>query len=288
MILAQININSIRNKFDILSSYIKDNLDILVITETKLDASFPSRQFSLSGFSEPFRFDRTQHGGGLLVFIRENIPCKCLNINISFIEALFIELNLREKKWLLCCLYNPHKSMISKHLHELQLILDNLSSKYENFLIIGDFNAEPTEIEITNFCQIYNLVNLIKEATCFKNPEKPTCIDLMLTNKPKSFIKSIVVETGLSDFHKMTITIMKLFFTKQMPNIIKYRDYKKFSNQSFRNDLVLEISKLTSSASYNTSFQNGITKVFDNDAPVKTSTLRADQSPSLIKVLVKR
>ena len=73
------------------------NIDILIITETKLHTSFPRGQFFLHGYSEPFRLDRNQFGGGLLVFIREDIPCSILNIKQLTIEALFIEINLRKK-----------------------------------------------------------------------------------------------------------------------------------------------------------------------------------------------
>ena len=92
------------------------------------------------------------------------------------------------------------------------------------------------------FCQNYELAILIKEYTCFKNILNPTCIDVMLTNKPKSFMKSTVIESDISDFHKMTLTVMKSFFPKQKHNIIRYRDYQNFSNENFRNDLLFEIS----------------------------------------------
>ena len=72
-------------------------IDIFIITETKLNKSFPSAQFLLHGYSEPFRLDRNQFGGGLLVFIREDIPCSILNIKQLTIEVLFIEINLRKK-----------------------------------------------------------------------------------------------------------------------------------------------------------------------------------------------
>ena len=57
LILAHLNINSLRNKFEFLISLIKDNIDILMISETKLDQSFPTNQFMINGFSAPFRLD---------------------------------------------------------------------------------------------------------------------------------------------------------------------------------------------------------------------------------------
>ena len=65
-----------------------------------------------------------------------------------------------------------------------------------------------------SFCETYNLQNLVKDPTCYKNPSKPTCIDLILTNFPKSFQHTQTIETGLSDFHKLTLTVLKTHFQK--------------------------------------------------------------------------
>ena len=89
--------------------------------------------------------------------------------------------------------------------------LDFYPSKYENFIVIGDFNAEMNNSYLEKFCASYNLKSLIKQPTCFKNPENPTCIDHILTNHPKSFYLSSVFETDLSDFHKLTSTVLKFF-----------------------------------------------------------------------------
>ena len=72
--------------------------------------------------------------------------------------------------------------------------------------------ADMENINLKNVCDIYNFKNLIKEPMCFKNPVNPACIDLMLTNSYRSFQKSGAIETGLSDFHKMVVTVMKAYF----------------------------------------------------------------------------
>ena len=68
--IGHININSIRSKFEILKSMFSEVLDVLMITETKLDDSFPEQQFHIEGFNIPFRLDRNRHGGGLLLYVR--------------------------------------------------------------------------------------------------------------------------------------------------------------------------------------------------------------------------
>ena len=175
-------------------------------------------------------------GGGILLYAREDIPAKLIN-NINFdnnIEARFIEINLRKKKWLLSVSYNPHKALIGKHVQAVGKNLDLCSGRYENVIIRGDFNTEQTESAMGEFMNIYNLKNLIKSPTCYKNPDKPLCIDLILTNESRSFHSSHIIETGISDFHKMTVSVMKIYFKKQKSSNIYYRGYKNFSNDQFR------------------------------------------------------
>ena len=169
-----------------MKEIVSTNVDILLISETKLDSSFPRAQFHIHGFGEPYRFDRNGKGGGILLYIRDDIPSKLVESKTT-IEGLFVKINLRKNKWFLCCSYNPKKSLISNHLHEIGNNLDLLSSKFKNYLLMGDFNSEPKEPAISDFCEIYITKNIIKEKTCFKNPENPTCVDLILTNRQKGF-----------------------------------------------------------------------------------------------------
>ena len=99
VILAQLNINSIRNKFDLLAEGIKGKVDVLMISETKTDETFPSKQFYIEGFTPPYRLDRNCYGGGILVYVREDIPSKLIEMNSS-VESISIELNSRKKSGL--------------------------------------------------------------------------------------------------------------------------------------------------------------------------------------------
>ena len=80
VVIGHVNINSIRNKLDMLSSMIKYNIEILMVLETKLVSSFPQAQFRMEEYAPPFRGDRKSHGGGIFLFIREDIPTKIINI----------------------------------------------------------------------------------------------------------------------------------------------------------------------------------------------------------------
>ena len=268
--IGHININSLRNKFDALTEIIKNNIDILMISETKIDDSFPLNQFIIGGYASPFRIDRSSEGGGIIVYVREDIPSKPFSIDRSSegggiivyvredipskpfsidrssegggiivyvredipskpfsidrssegggiivyvrediplkpfsidrssegggiivyvredipskrsedspfpkeYEGMFIELNLRSNKWLFFGGYNNQKENISCFLKEIREMLNIYTVKYENILLLGDFNSEVGEHEMSEFCQDYNLKNLIKEPTFVSKTRK--------------------------------------------------------------------------------------------------------------------
>ena len=142
----------------------------------------------MKGCSIPFRLDWISYGGKIPLFVTENISCKIIKTacNADF-EGIFVELNLRKKKWIPFCSYNPHKRKIANHLKNICKTLKQLSATYDNLVLLRDFNAKPEEKSIAEFLNLYNLKDLVKQNTCFKNPDKPTCIDLILTNCPRSF-----------------------------------------------------------------------------------------------------
>ena len=134
-----------------------------------------------------------------------------------------MEMNLRnKKKWLLSCSCNFKKTSLSNHIAELSKSLDLFTTKYERLLFLGDFNVGMEDSLIKIFCITYDLTSMINKPTCYKNSDKPTCIDLILTNCHGSFQNSCVIETCLSDFHKMIVTVMKTSYWKIEPRVTNY------------------------------------------------------------------
>ena len=134
-------------------------------------------------------------------------------------EGFFVEINLRKKKWLLSCSYNPNRKYIVNHVKNICTGLDQFRATSDNLVLIGDFNIEPEEENMLDFLNINNLKNLVKQKTCYKNPDNTSCIDLILTNCHRSFQNTSVFETALSNFHKMTVSVLKSNFPMQKPNI---------------------------------------------------------------------
>ena len=97
LLIDNLSINSISNNFDQLKFLVPGKVDIHVITETKLNSTFPTSQFLIESYNEPYRFDRNRNGVDVLTYVREDIPSKPLTDHkLSHdIEGIFVELNLR-------------------------------------------------------------------------------------------------------------------------------------------------------------------------------------------------
>ena len=285
-IVGHININSISSKFEQLKELVLKHVDILVVTETKLDDTFPNSQFHMDGFSSPYRLDRNRNGGGLMIFVKEDIPNKLL-IKHNFpddIEDLFIELNFRKSKWVLFGTYRPPAQSDQYFFNCVDKALDTYS-KYDNFLLAGDFNAEEHEPCLSTFLYQHDLYNLVKVSTCFKNPSKPTSIDLFLSNKNTHFQNTTALCCGLSDFHKLVLTVLKTSFDKNKPREIMYRNFKNFNSESFNNDLhnILSEKQMKTCEEFEDTFLS----VLNTHAPLKKKLLRANHSQYVTKALRK-
>ena len=148
---------------------------------------------------------------------------------------------------------------------------------------MGDFNEEMSKGHKSEFCALYNFTNLIKEPTCYKNVDKPTSIDHILTNHARCFQHSDIYETGLSDFHQLTFTVLKMFYAKQKPRIIKYRDYKNFNKNTFRMDLLKELSLSNLQEGDFDKFKFIVSNLLESHAPLKEKYIRRNQAPFMNK-----
>ena len=98
---------------------------------------------------------------------------------------------------------------------------------------------------LQSFCNNYSLKHLIRQSRCYKNFGKLTCIDLILTNIPGSFQGTCVIEIEMSDFHLMTLAVLRKNFKKIKPRIINYRLYNNFSNEYYKKCLFNELKRGT-------------------------------------------
>ena len=136
---------------------------------------------------------------------------------------------------------------------------------------------------------MFNLQSLIKKEASITKALKST-IDLILTNKPLSFQSSSVIETGISDHHKLIATFFKSHFTRLNPKTLYYRNFKNFDDEnSFLNDLKEKNFELpTDDPNENYRFiTDTFIKIVERHTPLKRRYVRGNQAPFMNKELRK-
>ena len=131
------------------------------------------------------------------------------------IEVICSEVTISNKNWVIFSIYRPSDySNLLAFFKELGKYLNQASENYDNFVMMGDFNTDirqtsPEPHKLDEFCSLFSLTNIIKSDTCFTKFHSST-IYLFLTNKPKFFQKTNTIETGLSNYHKLICTFLKI------------------------------------------------------------------------------
>ena len=143
---------------------------------------------------------------------------------------------------------------------------------------MGDLNLEVSENCLNSFSNVNRLKTLNRGPTCFKNPNNPSCIDLLFTNRQQCFQQICVIETGISDFHKILVTVMKTHYERQKAKTIQYRNYKHFHEQSFNFELNNELLKIDTNNTELKEVNEIFLKVLDKHAPRKQKYIRANNS----------
>ena len=266
------------------------------VDETKLDDSFPNSQFILENFQfPPFRRDRNSKEGGKLVYVKQGIIAKTLeNLETKFFETICIILTFSRKKWCALFAYRPPKQNKTLFFEEISSSLSHTVNKYDNYIIAEDLNINMLDPKcdgnshFSDLKDTYNLSNLVTLTICFKS-SRGTLLDVLLTNKPKSFQKTFVCETGLSDCHKLVATIFRSIFIKLHPKVVKYISYKNFDENKFCRDLdqILIKGDVNKAKDPYTKLTNILYNTLEKHAPLKSKTVRGNQAPFMNKEVSK-
>ena len=120
-----------------------------------------------------------------------------------------------------------------------------------------------------------------------KNPDNPTSIDVMLTNRKNCFENSIAIETGLSDHHRMTISVLKVHHKKRLPVIKYYRCYKNLNMITFRSNLKYSLQTFNANTMTYEDFKEIFMAVLNKCAPMKQKVIRGNNAPFMGKRLSK-
>ena len=112
-----------------------------------------------------FRLDVTGRKGGLLVFVNNDIPSKYLRIFYlpGDIQAISFQINLKQRKLRVVSIYRPPDKKLDYFLSSITVFLDHYLKSYEDFVIMGDFNANESNPAMETFLNQHKCKNIIRE-----------------------------------------------------------------------------------------------------------------------------
>ena len=260
-----LNINSLLDKIDELRFIAeKSKPTIIGITESKIDDTVTETEFAIKGYT-PIRNDRTRNGGGVVLYIKEDIGFNRRENFSKEIENIFVDILLPKTKPILVgILYNPFKSDFLDKLSSAISNTDNFDN--QEVYLLGDFNinlwhkgkyvfqddkilssreilkiAEAKDgynmIRYQEFCSLHNLKQLIKSPTRITD-NKSSLLDHVLTNSLEKVPQSGVIDVGLSD-HQLIYCTRKAIHSKTNSHTqIKIRSLKNYTIDAFHHYLV--------------------------------------------------
>ena len=294
--IGHLNANSIAGfKFQEIKTWLlSGRLDILVVSETKLDSTFPNSQFNVDGFRF-CRMDRNIHGGGLMTFVRSDV---CFT-HVKEFHSLYSEewadfrtesIALRvkiAKSWLtIIGVYRPPSIPKSQWKYELSSLFEAATTLTDYVIFLGDFNCDllhpdkpPKDgRDLIDLLDVYDFKNLIQSATRTAKTSE-TLLDLILTNNKRRILSSGVVDVHVSD-HSLVYTVLRASSPRSRSRKICL---KHFDRDRFLSDLhiipfhVMDVFDDADDKLF--VFESLYNDVVNEHAPVKQVYVRGNQVP---------
>jgi len=182
--------------------------------------------------------ERTKGGGGLAVFIRDNIAATRKKSTATSVESLLFDLHIGQRR-----AYKPPSVNNGTFRTELTTVLDQAISFCEKVICLGDLNCDIINPVMNNnqdkclldICDIYDLDTLMKEPTRISTT-RASCLDVILSNVPMFMKTSGVIETGICD-HLLVNTVLKTKMLYANAVVTKKRTFMTFNQDDFQKDL---------------------------------------------------
>ena len=286
MIISHININSLQHKFEELSEILEKNLvDCLFVSETKLNSSHVNGRFSVKNYHTYRKDNIADNGGGLICFIRSDIPSREEILQSSPCENLTVVAHIQGEKWVLMGTYRK-PSLPERHINtELETVIDKCLDISSNIVILGDLNCNMLmsgNNAVKTLCEDVHLKNIVTKPTCHKS-DTPTLLDVILVSNTEQVKKSDVIPCSLSDFHDFVVVVLHVKTPRPQNSRVIYRSYKHFNEGHFRYDLErapFHVAECLDDVNDQCYFiQTLYNQVLEDHAPTKTKTIKSRQCP---------
>ena len=238
--IFHLNIRSIRNKISYLSDIAGEH-DIICITESHLDRNVNTSDLRIDGFHpDPFRKDRTAHGGGIMVYVSERL---CVQrqayLEDPTSETIWLKCIFKNYSFLLCCVYRPPNQ--DNHFWEnFHNSIENAVSQNSHLVIIGDLNIDLLTVKNHQLIDIINSVILINVITTptRHGPTRASLLDLILVKECSvSYSEVVDIDRNISDHDGVLVDIKINEFNSKKAYKRDIWLYRQADFQTFNNDI---------------------------------------------------
>ena len=246
LVIANLNINSLIKHIDEIRIFLAQHaFDILAINESKLDNCISDNEIHIAGYTI-CRKDRNRFGGGVVMYIRDNISYSQRNdLTTDSLETACIEVKLPYNRYFLVATwYRPPSSQIDLF-DDWALFLSKWDAENKELIVVGDFNCDVSKSQPDSHTQRLNFLSSLYQLKQFINeptrvtPTSATLIDLILTNTPENIFQFGVIHLGISD-HSLVYAQRKFSLPKSGP---RYKDVRNFKNLN-ENQVILDVMLL--------------------------------------------
>lgn len=208
--VCHINIRSLSGiRFSDVNIHIRNNYDIITLSETWLNNNISNDDLTLEGYQEIYRLDRSVgSGGGVAIYVRNGIAVKNITPVNSDLECIWLEVRVPLSRFILCSAYRPPTDNL--FWDKIQDNINDFTKQYNNkinFILLGDFNSHPETTMgkcMKDFCNINNLTYLISEPTR-TTALSSTILDQIICSCPDR-VKSTRVDPPVSSNDHCTVS----------------------------------------------------------------------------------
>ena len=281
--IIHLNVCSVKDKLDTLEAEF-GSYDVLCITETWLHDGISSNDILIPGFHPPFRKDRQGRGGGVAVYVSQNLIAESMNnLTIPGLEAIWIKLRCKHKNYLIGTFYRADKSE-----QYWELIEDSISNAADlnmQTIVTGDFNENilrEMSANIQHIELINDLTQIIKEPTRI-TPNSSTLIDLIFVSSADTVLDSGVLDPVCSDHCPVFVTLKEPIKSKSTIYKRKVYDYNLAEIDDIANELnTFDWETIFSKDDINcvaSDFTDVMIELCDKHIPNKIVTIRPQDAP---------
>ena len=260
--IIHLNANRIKNKIDQIELQTKD-IDIITVSETWLTPDINDDTITLKGFHKPIRKDREGEGGGVAIYVKDNLILKPRpDLNLQNLEAVWVETKIDNDKLIVGSFYRPGSKPVS-YWDLVDQSIKKVASTGNRFIVLGDFNTNylhnPSK-HLLDIISLNNLHQLITTPTRYTDTTA-TCLDLILTPM-EDIIKEVGVLTPICSDHSVP-------FIELNTHTPRAKSYKK----TIYNYSNIDIEKLNNLLSHSNLTEIALTGDIDSAAEEITNAI---------------